>query len=284
MSAPWQQGLKDRHFLIACATLLVTFAGWSAAKAYLGIVTQKEPVPWPAGVRVSDDFRLLTLPTRLGPFARVETPGEIFRDANGSPRDPNWPDGEIQFDETLRENLGIGTGDRALFAKRCSNWYVSRIYRDTRKPPGHGYWSLDVYYYTGGKERVPHIPDVCLQAGGSELLGTDVMKFPADPNLASPWNGPVEYCRTSYQRPRDNRRFAVYYTFSLNGQPEADREIVRLKLSSLFQRYGYFGKIQFGPFFAYGTEQTEDDAQEFMKYALPAVLETLPSQEDMKKL
>ena len=34
---------------------------------------------------------------------------------------------------------------------------------------------MEVYYYTGDADQVPHIPDVCAKAGGQDITSTDVL-------------------------------------------------------------------------------------------------------------
>jgi hypothetical protein len=84
--SPLQECLKDRHFLAAAIILIVVWAGWTIIMAWLGMVFQKEPVPWAAGVEVHPtEFRMLSLATSFGPDNRFELAGdgELFYPRNG---------------------------------------------------------------------------------------------------------------------------------------------------------------------------------------------------------
>ena len=270
----WRE-LFERHFLIAVVVLGVSAAGWGAAVHWLGVVTIKQPVPWPEIVRVTEKGHRLTDPAMqmLGSYAKFAR-----SDKNS---------GDTEYSEDNLKILGMATDyDNTRYEGRRSNWYFSRIYRGDNRST-HRFWTLDVYYYTGGLDLVPHIPDVCLEAGGMSVRGTDVVTFTA-PGVAGEWGGPVQVCRTRFED-KDGRLLVQYYTFSLNGVPEHSRETVRLKLMNPFVRYSYFAKIQFGPWLRAGdsvTDLSETDkaAQDFFRGALPEILKTLPTERDVQGL
>ena len=59
--------------------------------------------------------------------------------------------------------------------KHKLNWYFAGIFRDVRTRgeagwKGKHYVRLDVTYYTGLLDAVPHIPDACLGAGGFTII------------------------------------------------------------------------------------------------------------------
>ena len=282
--------LKDRHFLVAAAVLTVAAVGWGAAVEILGIVMQKQPVPWPEGVQVDSHHRLLSLAKTFGPdgrYERVEGDGVLWKKRGGKPDKDGKPDGEIEFQQDVLETLRIGTKyDRTRYESRRSNWYVSRIYQDVPAQGEHHYWHLDVTYYTGGLDKVPHVPERCLVAGGASILRTDTVKFTVSSDRPS-WNGEIPFGRTHYvtrgKFGPDHR--LEYYTFCFNGRPVSDWRQVRGKLLNPFQRYSYFAKIQFGPRESVSDFAATDRAAEtFMRHALPKVLKLLPSPEDVERL
>ena len=259
--------LKDKHFLIAAILLATTAAGWEAARGFLKVVTKKEPVPWPEGVQVAqNDHKLMTLGDktgRIGPYALVQ-------------------DHEFTENETdTRNKLGIATEwDKSSqrWETGRSNWYSIRWYED---PITKRAWQVSVYYYTGGLDLVPHIPDICLVAGGNTLLGTSrVALKPVDG--VEGWDQPYA-TRTSFQTGRSEH--AIYYLFSINGLPQHSREMVRLKLQNPFERYVYFAKIEFRSLAPVTTfEESDNAAREFASILLPEVLKVLPSAQDVRRL
>ena len=282
--------LANRQYLVAAVLMSVTALGWTVAVERLKIYTRKRPVPWPDGVKVGEDFRLLSLADRFGPYV-LAGDGELERNKDGSPKRDGKPDGEIVFEEHLLDTLKIGTStDKDNLPDRQSNWYVSRIYRDTAVAPRdpRGYWQLDVQYYTGGVDVVPHIPEICLVAGGATILRTDDVQCSV-PAAPSPWDGPIVLRRAIFSRSSPNgsrsSQFAQYYTFSLNGEPESRREMVRGKLLNPFVRHAYFAKIQVAPRWAIlDSQQADEQARRFLRFCLPQVLKVLPMADDVKKL
>jgi len=276
------------HFGVAAAVLAVTAIGFEYAIATLKWVTQKEPVPWPKDVVVSPDhFRWENLPAQVGSRYEVAADGELYRN---KPAD-GVPDGENIIREELMETLKIGTPlDKARVGERRSNWYTSRVYRDNRLPDGHPlkYWQLDVYYYTGGLDTVPHVPERCMQAAGATPLGTEEVVFSV-PAARSPWDGDVRFQRARFSVPDPDgfgsRDVSEYYVFSLNGKPETSWERVRLELTYPWLRYTYFAKIQFGPVGGgIDVESTDAAAEDFMNYFLPVIAQALPRPEDVAAL
>ncbi|MHC4982483.1 MAG: hypothetical protein ACYTF6_04850 [Planctomycetota bacterium] len=271
----------NKHYLVAATILAVTAAGWSGAMAVLKWAVYKEPVPWPEGVMVHpEDFRLLSL-------------AKVLTDAQGKPRflrveedhnDDGVPDGEIIFEEDETDTLGIGTKtDRDRLPRRCSNWYVARIYRDNETGR---LWRLEAYYYTGILDTVPHVPERCLTAGGKTLLDPSDVTFSVK---EGPWKGEVPFRRANFVgiNPKTGllERGVEYYTFSLNGRPETSRNLVRLGLTYPWVRYCYFAKIQFAPMaHVEDLDRMNRAAEEFAGFFLPKILEALPMPEDIERL
>ena len=274
------------HFFVAVGILTVTLVGWNWMIAKLQWVTRKEAVPWPPAVRVDAQCRLESFPTVCGPFVLAED-GELEGTTDGK------PDGEIVLKDDVMESLRINTArDKMNLAERKSNWYLTRVYRDSRvqlpNDPAR-FWRLEIFYYTGGLDKVPHVPERCLVAGGAALV-TDLsggITFQVDGD--KPWNGPVPFHRTGYEvsdRLRLNsRQYVQYYTFSLNGRPEDLWEKVRLKLSDPRLRYCYFAKVQFAPLGeVVDVKRTDQTAQEFVQNIMTTVLNMLPMPQDVDRL
>ncbi len=241
---------------------------------------EKHEVPWPKGCRVSRDFRLLSLPQRFGPYARLTATGEL----------PGVKDGEIILDEDAKAKLGIGMGNSAThYANRRSNWYLSRVYVDTREPAGSSWrhWRLHVAYHTealGGP--VPHVPrpDPQLSVAGATVVNAGVETFPSVVGPSRPWDQPLVWRRVDYEDGRRSR-LVRFHLFSVNGEPTSDRLRVRGTLSQLGEKYCYFAQIQFGPCSAVSErEEIRSHAQEFARHFLPAVLKNLPMRPDIEKM
>ena len=280
--------LRHRHFIISVAILLSIFVAINLLK---GVV--KQPVPWPEDMLVDGDFRLLNFSGRFGPYVKVTADGGYYRTAAGEPILDGKQDGELIFERDILRTLGIGTSyDKKRYDNRSSNWYVARIYEDSRvTDPNSPYrfWRMEIYYYTGLKDKVPHVPLRCLEAGGAKVLSHEKVPF-TFPTGGEPWNGQIGFQRAHWQRVNpdgSSRQGVEYYVFSLNGQPARKWEYVRFKMALPGPRYNYFAKIQFAPAgYSSFTDLAEADraAAEFIKYALRAALETLPDAADVERI
>ena len=276
------------HFGIIAGILAVTAIGFEWTIAALKIVTQKQSIPWPEGVIIdANSFRWANMPEQVGGRFFLVGDGEF----SGGEED-GVPDGERILMDDVLDSLKIGTGfDKGRIPDRCSNWHVVRIYRDNSVPVGQPfrYWHLEVYYYTGGMDTVPHIPERCMQAAGARSVGSSDVNFRI-PGLPSPWwDQPVKFRRSRFEL-YDDRSFRTqevveYYVFSLNGVPETSWENVRLQLTKPWVRYCYFAKVQFTPLGG-GTRLKELDlaAEEFMGHFLPVILRALPMPSDIEAL
>ncbi|MHC4561188.1 MAG: hypothetical protein ACYS8X_00265 [Planctomycetota bacterium] len=247
---------------------------------------EKLPVVWPQGVEVDDAFRNLSLVQSAGPFQIVE-PGDPKHLSNDE------HDGADRiFKSDLMSLLGIGgAADRRRYPLRQSNWYISRIYVDSRATGRNSpfrYWRLDVYYYTGLRDSVPHVPEICQEAGGATVTSENV--FFDIPAGTSPWRERVGFRRVISERTARNgtsARAVEYYIFSVNGRPLNERIDTRIALNMPTVRHSYFAKIQFGPIpdrTIRDIEEVDRRAEEFMQHLLPHVLGMLPTKEDIRKL
>ena len=279
---------RDRgmvHFFVAVAVLFVAAAGWELAVRGLKLALAKMPMPWPKGVIVDEeDFYLKSLPSRLGHYVLVGD-GEMSGKRDGH------PDGIILLREENRGTLGVGGKlDEDHVHQRRSNWYCMRVYRDERTVGNKvRLWRLDVTYYTGGVDPVPHIPEVCVKAGGATLLSSEKVNFYV-PVAPRPWDEPVQFVRTQYETWDDEKqatvRYVQYYVFNLNGRPENSREKVRGILANPFgYKHSFFAKIQFAPWGAVGDpKETDRKAEDFVRNFLPSVLQQLPTREDVERM
>jgi hypothetical protein len=284
----WKGLLRDRSFVAAVVILGLTATVWPFTISALHWAQEKTPIAWPRGARdgqpwaveVSEDFRWTNLPTRLGKYVQ------------GSPY-PN-SNGEIVLPKETRDILGVGRfNDAPRRATRSSNWYVSRIYEDPGQSQGSPfkYWQLDVIYYTGSAEKVEHVPDRCMLAGGFVPFGPRVNVSFASDGIGSDWPKDHQFVRAGFTRGGDKptpKEFQVveYYTFVLNGVDETSWERVRLHMATTpWEKHCYFAKIQFTPL-GYVSDLAACDraAQSFVNAFLPEVLRALPTRDAVQRL
>lgn len=280
------------HFGIAAAILAASAVGFQYLVSVKEWATQKQAIPWPKGIVIDPQtFRWRNMPTDFAGRYVLAEDGELFGTTDGQ------ADGEIILKDDVMDTLGIGTSwDQERLDEGSSNWYVVRIYRDTTKPPGDPfrYWALQVFYYTGALDTVPHVPERCLEAGGASLVSSQEVTI-AVPHAVKPWDELLTVRRTLYEVKGElgeiPRLAAQYYIFSLNGLPETSWKTVRLTLAAPWVRYCYFAKIQFYPRMNLyrqvrqtSVEEIDAAAREFVSYFLPEVLRALPMPDDIDAL
>ncbi|MCY2932098.1 MAG: hypothetical protein NTV86_21915 [Planctomycetota bacterium] len=281
----------NKHFVVAASILALATAAWFIAIKTKLIFPVKRPVPWAVGQQIGEDGRWLNLATRFGPFRMVENTDQAAIEQLG----PGG--GEIIYSSDVLEALGIsGQLGKKELAERSSNWYVSRRYLDERKIEGksvkgaYALWYLDLTYYTGSVDLVPHTPIACLQAAGRVITGESEVTFDVTvpDRWKAWWNGKVTFSRVTSESPRGQRNRSVdYYAFCLNGKPETDRLAVRRKLTYPWVPHCYFAKIQFAPRTNTeidSIEEADRAAGEFVRHFLPEVLKGMPTPDDVEKL
>lgn len=107
------------------------------------------------------------------------------------------------------------------------------------------YATFLVTYYSGGRNLVPHRPDVCYLGEGYEPaqphgnLKIDVPSLvPGSTAL------PVRACTFVKTALRNRTKLSVVYTFHCNGRFVATRTGVRVLLNDLTSTYAYFSKVE----------------------------------------
>ena len=266
------------HFALAAGVLLVAAVGWNTAMSWLKWTMAKEPVPPPAAVEVRE-HRLVNFPREIGPYLLADD-GELTTVPDGR------PDGLREVRDDILETLGVEAHEM--------NWYHMAVYRDTRvegayNTGGGQYVQLDITYYTGLLDAVPHVGERCIIAGGGIIVpGASKSMSVSVPSAAPPWDR-FDIYRTAYEfsdrRGGPSRRSAQYHVFSMNGRPTERWERVRGELTLPWVKYCYYAKIQWAtlrpePDFA----KNDAVCRDFISYALPVVLRFLPTTDDIEKL
>ncbi|MFP4355056.1 MAG: hypothetical protein ACLFUJ_08000 [Phycisphaerae bacterium] len=264
--------LADRSFLIAAGVLLACAAGWPILARQIGLFLDKTPVPWPEGTVVRDDFRL-DLDVRLGRYVMVANSDQVI--------DP----------ETMQQ-LKIGsTLDKMRLESRTSNWYLSRVYErtDAKAASPYSAWYLQIFFYNGGTDTIPHVPERCRTQAGYRGMQSQTVQL--TPSLAEfpEYADPLEIQRVLFKQAVpgvvEPLTRVEYYLFAFNGQPQADWKMVRLYMRDPFISHAYFAKIQFGPVGPGNIDDPEEanrQAEDFIRNVFPNVLANLPSAEDVK--
>ena len=284
----WEWAALRRTALVRPAGAFAILAGAALAAgtpaAVINQLGQVTPVPWPEGVEVTSEYRLTSLPLRLGPFVRAED-GGLSASRDG------LPDGEGIYPRIWLKAKGFSSSQQpSRCLQRCGNWYVLRYYLDARGTRPASSWYLQIHYYTAPLEPVPH-------------LSTPPYRPPPEPveidraaitfqvaGTPEPWDAGVVFSRVRQRAQTDPgngpARWVEYEIWCMNGRP-SDREAIRAGLRRKKIKYLYFARIAVSPYRPQGwPDPTEADRAtgEFLKHALPAILRQMPTAAQMDQL
>ncbi len=272
-----QQILHDRHFIVVTAILLLCAAGWPILADQIGLFLEKHPVPHTEHTKIGEDFRLKSLRKLMGPYEMV-------------------PGSDQVIDSATLEELKIGTPlDKMRRDSRTSNWYLSRQYRRVGAEPSrdpYARWYVQIFFYNGGTDTVPHVPERCRTEAGFQGMVSQrtylKLGLKGPPAWTDRQGVPVQRVLFEQKLPDHWQvlQRVEYYTFAFNGVPTADWKQVRWNMRSPFISHAYFVKIQFGPMGGGSIEdpaEADRQAEAFMRYMLPEILKNLPTVQDVQK-
>ncbi|MFN4243289.1 MAG: hypothetical protein ACK4PI_08635 [Tepidisphaerales bacterium] len=276
--------LGNRAYVVTATILLLAAVGLHGATQRLQLHFRKQAVPLRADVR--------SLPERMGPWVQVSidqplspdieevlgTSEYIFR---------NYVDSRRVSESEIAAFRDLNINERAVLLSRIA----------MRDPQAVMYLSFT--YYTGMVDTVAHIPDRCFIADGFQPTRFDAPRWhipgfvidrdgyhvgPDGYRLTEPGERggddaglPVRFINFEDQdlRTRTASSRSVTYFFSVNGRYEANPIGVRKTLQNLFERYGYYAKVELMTLHR-DPEVSAAMKRDFLEHALPELEKILP--------
>lgn len=271
-------------FVVTFVILLVGAVGLNGAANLMQLHFKKLPVNLQAPLK--------SLPTHFGPWQQVSmdnplshdleavlgTKEYIFRD---------YIDTRVVPRSRMAEFEGKDWEQRQTLAWEIQQKYPSAVLR------------MSVTYYTGMVDTVAHIPDRCFVADGYVPTSFQMpyWKLPGSPVDKDGWRldetghrlydakvGPnddaglrVRFINFEDQdtRFRKSTRNVTYF-FQVNGHYKADPIDVRTTLQDLFQKHGYYAKVELMTLLP-SEAQSVRVKQDFLQHALPELEKCLPN-------
>lgn len=227
--------LGQPDFVVAVILLGTAAATLNFATGFLQLHFKKRPVPMRvAAFDAPDGF-----PAVLGPWLQVTRDTPLDADTEhilGTNQYVNrvYVDTRV-LDPQQLEALKADTG-----SGRAAE--LARIQRESPQ----AVISLGLYYYTGLVDTVAHIPDRCYIADGYDVSSYQTK---ADQKFGTYPDGTdrvVSFRYINFEDQTGQRRESknVAYLFHVNGHYESDPLGVRRSLQNLFERYGYYAKME----------------------------------------
>jgi hypothetical protein len=134
--------------------------------------------------------------------------------------------------------------------------------------------SFAVTYYTGKADTVAHIPERCYTADGYEPTDIQTEMWDLKSDSWRQRNPGVRYVSFEDQTETARVRKNVAYFFHVNGEYQSDPKRVRMALQNLFQKHGYYAKVEV---MVQGDREASAIAmKDFLTQALPQVEKCLP--------
>jgi hypothetical protein len=237
-ASPWKIAFSHRAFLTAAVVLALAAVGLNAATEALQVYFKKQPVA--LRQRLDDEKGV---PTQLGNWVTVDEHNALDPEVQHSLGTKDFvfrvyvdtaalpPDVLAALQPTLN-NADEANKRRAIVAK-------------IQEVSPQAVMSLNVTYYTGMVDTVTHIPERCMVADGFEPKNpqTVTMAAGAFPD-GSPRQIAAQFSTFEDQTGRGRMNRNVAYFFHCNGGYEPNPVAVRVKLQNLFERHGYYAKVE----------------------------------------
>jgi len=287
LSKAFGRVMRQPTFIAAVVVLLVAAVGLNASVRFLKLHFKKEPVPLTRALTLVSD--------RFGPWVQVMPDKAIDKEI----QDVLGTDQYI-FREYVDERIaGVDVQQRfknmlALEEKETDPKRRAEL-EDARKraldqlraKTPEAVVNLAVTYYTGMVDTVAHVPDRCFVADGYEPRpGEDttvVWPIARDLAPASKPNGKddveVRYINFEDLTGSSQIKRSVAYFFHANGEFVSSPLGVRRKLQNLFERKGYYAKIEVMTLNINDPAKSAKVMTDFLSGALPDIYRSMPDWE-----
>jgi hypothetical protein len=264
MSAELKRALLSPPLLIVASVLLIVGIGLNAIVFGGGIKFTKD--------RVELRRDLTLLPKKLGHWVQVlddETlPAEQVHELGTTAYIQRGYVNTKKIDVKQLEGMDkLSTADRA------------KLFWTLRARDPSCAINVHMAYYTGLVDTVAHIPERCMVGGGFDPVNPARVSLKLGNGLA-----PLDVKYNDFRK-RDGGRgtselvINVLYFFQVNGDYEWDSITgVRQKLQNLWEKYGYYCKIEMSTV-ALAPEESQAVAADFLTQALPEMEKLLPDWE-----
>jgi hypothetical protein len=246
-------------FVVVAIILLVCAVGLNGATQFLQLHFKKLPVPL---ARPLND-----VPQRIGPWVQLSIDQTItheFEEVLGTDKYVfrDYVDSRLVSAKQIEEFKDKTPSQRELLLQQLQMNIPASVV------------NVSLTYYTGLVDTVAHIPDRCYVADGFEPTSYTVQPWSA--MRGRPGDDQVRFIVFEDQTPnRGAVKKNVAYFFHCDGKYENDPIGVRKSLASLFEKYGYYMKIEVQ------TIQLKPDEgakvmNSFLTDALPEIEKCLP--------
>ena len=222
-------------FVLAFAILGISALGLNVCTDYLKLHYRKQAV----NLRVSALDAAEGIPDRFGKWVHVDTDKPLdpaVEDALGTSRYVmrKYVNAELVGEARVKSALALVGEEREKAVAQLESEFPLAVLH------------VSITYYTGLVDTVAHIPDRCFLADGFEVSRYDTMRDRAVGVYADASPRKLDYRMINFEDESGRGRApaTVAYLFNVNGHYESDPLAVRRRLQNLFERYGYYAKVE----------------------------------------
>jgi hypothetical protein len=300
--SPWKTAFSSRGFLLAVGVLAVAAVGLNSAAQALDLYFKKLPV----ALRHRLDDEKAGVPREMGGWVAVQQTSTLDEDVQHTlgTRDfvfRTYVDSRLAGRETVDRLVKLSAEMDALDANdktqakikaaKMNEWALALRRVQAEHP--EAVMAFNVTYYTGMVDTVAHVPEVCMVADGfqptnPQTLSLDTGKYADDSPRAIRMQFQTFEDQTGHGRVSRN----VAYLFHCNGGYEPSPVGVRGKLQNLFERHGYYAKVELmtdDPTKAESHGRRDDSPRksidamtDMLSVALPEIERCLPDWKEVK--
>lgn len=254
---------RSRGFVLVLGVMLCAALGLNTAQRAMKLHFQKE--------RVELRRTLDRLPAELGPWLKV-VDTQLGDDVEHTLATKDYVQRTYVDTRKLRDAAEVAE------LKALSGAAREQRVEQIRQRDASAVVNLHVAYYTGLIDTVAHVPERCYVAGGYNPENADVVALAAFPNVP----GRSPNLKVKYAEYRDRARPQqpvrdIAYCFQVNGKYEFDSiKGVRFRLQNIFEKYGYYAKIELATFLGDDTKRAQSTMADFLSFAMPEIELCLP--------
>ena len=302
--SPIKAAFSSRWFLIAVGVLGVAAVGLNTAAEALEVYFKKQPVP----LRHALDDENSGVPKEMGNWVSVQQTSSLDEDVQHTLGTRHfvfrtYVNSAVAGREVVERLVKLGQEidaldvqenvDPKVKAAKRNEWGTTLRRLQAEHP--EAVMSFNVTYYTGMVDTVAHVPERCMVADGYEPKDPQLVKITAGqyPD-GSPREIQVAFSTFEDQTGHGRVSRNVAYVFHCNGGYEPSPVGVRGKLQNLFERHGYYAKVELmtddparpesraGADKEQGPQRSIEAMTDILAAALPHIERCLPDWKEVK--
>ncbi len=269
---PW---FLQPQFIAAMIVLGGAALGLNSATQALKVHFKKEAVP----LREKLDDPLKGISAKLGPWVkvmeRVSLDADLLHElATDKFAFRHYVDGRIVPADRIAEFKGKSEEEQEKMIFALQQQFPDAVVK------------FAVTYYTGLADRVAHVPDVCMVAGGYQPTTYEVKKETFTMPDGTTRMVPFRFINFEDQTGRQLVPTRVGYFFNCNGGYTESPQEVRYRLQNLWARQCYYAKLELmciAPNGATDTTGSLKAMNDIIGYTLPELERCLPDWDAVTK-